>query len=960
MDSSRSRGNLSLVKFNGHTDKEKLARSDSNLAKLCDLHVYKVPTELWRENFNNILNNVVTETVSVGIIRVPLELRLADVREEIIGQLQLDELLPRDYVFLRSVGRSLTRLRHKQEFQLKAKHFVPPVAYAPELYILETTPEMRDAMAISDRSSQSPPMSRKTSPSHRGYNATYRKDYPGDSDNERSNKNQHKASSPVNRYQPLPKISPDKNNRDKDQNLSPDPKSYDSDDSPYRKHNGHHHPYRNHNGNSQIYHEQPGSEWDDQPGEKRTTDFHRAGHLTPGHSHNTKRGPVDLDDSDVADDEDFKRVNRDDHENRFRKKQDLQKMLDEDKYLLDDETEEERRRRLEDIDFALEDDKQRWHANQEERRRQALSDRRREEEEKHLRELENRKREEFERKKLEENERKRKEEERRLRDEEERRRKKEQEEEENRMYEEEEQRRREEAVRRRKEEEKRRKEEEEKQRKEEERENEEEKLRREEEERHQREEKRKEEEKQRREEERRIAEERRREEEKIKEAKRQEEQQKKEQERREELKRRQDQEEWERKLREEHARQEAEKQKSEEINSSPPVRDTESAKQRRRNEKNQLLKDIEEARQARQDQEKEREELVKKAKQMQHKTTNRRNEARDMWKKKYFEEKKKTAPLEENSNRLQQELEALHKKLMNTLEGPKERNPKLIDAQPSLKSNYIIQCTKLQHEIEDFKRRVENAKMKLTAEMKLRSQAQVDLKAVRAEAVQNRLAMKLARGSQDAEKLRNQAEGELRALRAELNQKKLSMERNRQQQMIALNPALIDMSLKATGLRETDPRLKECMQNLNSRQSEISDRDAVQNIFIDKETFRECITENIILIAKAFRNQFIIPEFEQFTQRIDELFWRAKANTHGQLASWGLAICTVDGQRYALGDAYDPVCLQSVSKPLTYAMVLDELGPDVVHQYVGQEPSGQAFNTIGLDPKSDFLKSFTD
>uniref|UniRef100_A0A2C9K1F8 glutaminase n=1 Tax=Biomphalaria glabrata TaxID=6526 RepID=A0A2C9K1F8_BIOGL len=123
-----------------------------------------------------------------------------------------------------------------------------------------------------------------------------------------------------------------------------------------------------------------------------------------------------------------------------------------------------------------------------------------------------------------------------------------------------------------------------------------------------------------------------------------------------------------------------------------------------------------------------------------------------------------------------------------------------------------------------------------------------------------------------------------------------------------------------------------------------------------------CIAENIVLIAKAFKNQFIIPEFVQFTQRIDEIFWRAKANTHGQLASyipqltrfnpesWGLAICTVDGQRYALGDAHEPVCLQSVSKPLTYAMVLDELGPAVVHQYVGQEPSGKAFNTIGLDP----------
>ena len=56
--------------------------------------------------------------------------------------------------------------------------------------------------------------------------------------------------------------------------------------------------------------------------------------------------------------------------------------------------------------------------------------------------------------------------------------------------------------------------------------------------------------------------------------------------------------------------------------------------------------------------------------------------------------------------------------------------------------------------------------------------------------------------------------------------------------------------------------------------------------------------------------------------------------------------------RYAVGDASEPLSLQSVSKPLTYAMVLDDLGPDAVHQYVGQEPSGQAFNTIHLDHHS--------
>ena len=37
-----------------------------------------------------------------------------------------------------------------------------------------------------------------------------------------------------------------------------------------------------------------------------------------------------------------------------------------------------------------------------------------------------------------------------------------------------------------------------------------------------------------------------------------------------------------------------------------------------------------------------------------------------------------------------------------------------------VQSNYGIQCTKLQHDIDNVKRRVENAKMKLTAEMKVR------------------------------------------------------------------------------------------------------------------------------------------------------------------------------------------------------------------------------------------------
>jgi glutaminase len=37
------------------------------------------------------------------------------------------------------------------------------------------------------------------------------------------------------------------------------------------------------------------------------------------------------------------------------------------------------------------------------------------------------------------------------------------------------------------------------------------------------------------------------------------------------------------------------------------------------------------------------------------------------------------------------------------------------------------------------------------------------------------------------------------------------------------------------------------------------------------------------------------------------------------------------------------------SKPFTYALCLDEVGADLVQQYIGREPSGRLFNEIVLD-----------
>ena len=64
---------------------------------------------------------------------------------------------------------------------------------------------------------------------------------------------------------------------------------------------------------------------------------------------------------------------------------------------------------------------------------------------------------------------------------------------------------------------------------------------------------------------------------------------------------------------------------------------------------------------------------------------------------------------------------------------------------------------------------------------------------------------------------------------------------------------------------------------------------------------------------------------------------------------FGIAIATVDGQIYAVGDAEVPFTIQSVSKPFTYGYALQRYGRAAVLNHVGVEPTGEAFNSIVLD-----------
>lgn len=65
---------------------------------------------------------------------------------------------------------------------------------------------------------------------------------------------------------------------------------------------------------------------------------------------------------------------------------------------------------------------------------------------------------------------------------------------------------------------------------------------------------------------------------------------------------------------------------------------------------------------------------------------------------------------------------------------------------------------------------------------------------------------------------------------------------------------------------------------------------------------------------------------------------------------FGICVVTCDGQVYEVGDTRQEFTIQSISKPLTYGIALQDSGKETVLSKIWMEPSGDAFNSISLDP----------
>src|SRR5215475_11698652 len=65
---------------------------------------------------------------------------------------------------------------------------------------------------------------------------------------------------------------------------------------------------------------------------------------------------------------------------------------------------------------------------------------------------------------------------------------------------------------------------------------------------------------------------------------------------------------------------------------------------------------------------------------------------------------------------------------------------------------------------------------------------------------------------------------------------------------------------------------------------------------------------------------------------------------------FGICLATTTGAVYEVGDSRQNFTIQSISKPFVYGLALEDNGRIPVLQKVGVEPTGDAFNSISLDP----------
>ncbi|MCF3136962.1 glutaminase A [Streptomyces olivochromogenes] len=160
--------------------------------------------------------------------------------------------------------------------------------------------------------------------------------------------------------------------------------------------------------------------------------------------------------------------------------------------------------------------------------------------------------------------------------------------------------------------------------------------------------------------------------------------------------------------------------------------------------------------------------------------------------------------------------------------------------------------------------------------------------------------------------------------------------------------------LRQAGITPDDPRLGHLWAGQDAS-------DTTGEQLLDLAGFTKLCHRNEDLLARAITGELVIPDFASFTADITEIYDSLLPDKRGKVADYipqlrrvppdqfAIAVCTVDGQRFTIGDVGVNFCVQSVCKPINYCLTLEGHGADVVHRHVGREPSGLGFNELSVN-----------
>lgn len=173
----------------------------------------------------------------------------------------------------------------------------------------------------------------------------------------------------------------------------------------------------------------------------------------------------------------------------------------------------------------------------------------------------------------------------------------------------------------------------------------------------------------------------------------------------------------------------------------------------------------------------------------------------------------------------------------------------------------------------------------------------------------------------------------------------------------------LNLALTDRGILLDDVRIRQTTEQLKKLK---------ENDKIDLSIFSKLVSPHITLIEKALTGNLVIPDFKNFASFITNLYNRTIQNEGGEVSDelpeladvdqkkYALSLCTVDGQRFNIGNFNDPYLARSTAKFVNYCLLYNDYDEQAIYERIGFGPKENEVDQAMLNKKGLPHNPFTD